>query len=211
MKHEWRKHEKELYVPKKNKPVILDVPSMNYLTIEGIGNPNEAMFSKKIEALYSVSYGIRMLPKKGITPAGYQEYTVYPLEGFWSLTKEGQAEKTLNKNELTYQIMLRQPEFVTAELVADIIEQTKRKKANPYLDELQFETISEGLNIQQLHEGPYDTEPETIVLMENFIEQEGYRRLSKNHKEIYLSARNTPDEKLKTVLRFKIEKITKKE
>lgn len=211
MKHEWRKHEKELYVPKKNKAVILEVPPMNYLTIEGVGNPNEEMFSKKIEALYSVSYGIRMLPKKGITPQGYEEYTVYPLEGFWSLTKAGQTEETLNKDELTYQIMIRQPEFVTAELASDTIEQTKHKKLNPYLDDLQFETISEGLNIQQLHEGPYDTEPGTVALMESFLEQEGYRRLSKNHKEIYLSGRNTPDEKLKTVLRFKVEKIVQKE
>ena len=211
MKHEWRKHEKELYVPKKNKSVILEIPPMNYLTIKGVGNPNEEVFSKKIEALYSVSYGIRMLPKKGITPEGYEEYTVYPLEGFWSLTKAGQAEETLNKDELTYQIMIRQPEFVTTELVADIIEQTKRKKTNSYLEELQFETISEGLNIQRLHEGSYDTEPETIALMETFIEQEGYRRLSKNHKEIYLSGRNTPAEKLKTVLRFKVEKIVQKE
>ncbi|MBM6614309.1 GyrI-like domain-containing protein [Desemzia sp. RIT804] len=211
MKHEWRKHEKELYIPKKNKPVILEVPPLNYLTIEGEGNPNEELFSKKIEALYSVSYGIRMLPKKGITPEGYEEYTVYPLEGFWSLTKAGQAEATLNKDELTYQIMIRQPEFVTAELAADIIEQTKHKKANPYLDELRFEKISEGLNIQQLHEGPYDTEPETIALMESFIKEEGYKRLSKNHKEIYLSGRNTPAEKLKTVLRFKVGKIVNKE
>ena len=206
MKHEWRKQEKGLYVPKKNKPVIIEVPPMNYLTIEGVGNPNEEIFSKKIETLYAVSYGIRMLPKKGITPEGYQEYTVYPLEGFWSLTKAGQAEETLNKNELTYQIMIRQPKFVTAELVAEVVEQTKSKKPNLYFDELQFETISEGLNIQQLHEGPYDTEPETIALMESYLAQEGYSRLSKNHKEIYLSGRNTPDEKLKTVLRVKIGK-----
>lgn len=205
MKHEWRKHEKELYVPKKNKPVILEVPPMNYLTLKGVGNPNSEAFTERIGALYSIAYGIRMLPKKGITPEGYQEYTVYPLEGFWSLTEAGQAQAILNKDELTYHIMIRQPEFVTAELVADIIEQTKVKKPNPYLDDVLFETIEEGLSVQQLHLGPYDTEPETIAQMEAFIEQEGYRRLSKNHKEIYLSAQNVPPEKMKTVLRFKVE------
>lgn len=207
MKHEWRKHEKELYVPKKNKPVILEVPPMNYLTIKGIGNPNEEAFTKKIEALYSVSYGIRMLPKKGITPEGYEEYTVYPLEGFWSLTEAGRTQETLNKDELTYQIMIRQPEFVTPDLVAEVIEATKQKKPNPHLDDLRFETIEEGLSLQQLHEGPYDTEPETFAQMEKFAEKEGYRRVSKNHKEIYLSAQNTLPEKLKTVLRFKIESM----
>ncbi|WP_317310612.1 GyrI-like domain-containing protein [Clostridium thermobutyricum] len=112
MKHEWRKHEKDIYVPKK-KPEIIDVQNFKYITITGKGNPNEDEFAKKVEVLYSLAYAIKMMPKKGYIPDGYFEYTVYPLEGLWDLTHEGKKLKELNKDCLVYKIMIRQPDFVT--------------------------------------------------------------------------------------------------
>ena len=80
MKYEWRKSDKELYLPKQ-KPTIIDVPAIKFLTINGKGNPDNEAFKHAVEALYAMSYAIRMMPKKGFTPDGYYEYTVFPLEG----------------------------------------------------------------------------------------------------------------------------------
>ncbi len=115
MKHEWRKHEKELYMPKA-KPTLVTIPKQAFITIKGKGNPNQADFSDRIRVLYSIAYAIKMMPKKGYTPVGYTEYTVYPLEGVWDLTEEGRQSQVLNKDELLYTIMIRQPEFVTTEV-----------------------------------------------------------------------------------------------
>ena len=92
MKHEWRKQEKDLYIPKQ-KSELIKVPEQKFLMIDGKGNPNDEDFSERIGALYSLAYAIRMMPKQGYTPEGYFEYTVYPLEGVWDLTVEGKKEK----------------------------------------------------------------------------------------------------------------------
>lgn len=205
MKHEWRKKEKELYIPKQ-KPQLIDIKEYKYLTLQGQGNPNSEGFSTAIEALYSLSYAIRMMPKKGIIPEGYFEYTVYPLEGVWDLTEKGRLEETLNKDELVYTIMIRQPEFVTEEVYNIAFESTKKKKDNPLLENVKLENISEGLCVQMLHVGPYDDEPQTFAIMDEFCEQNKLQRKSKVHKEIYLSDfRKTEAAKLKTVLRYKVD------
>lgn len=126
MKHEWRKHEKGLYIPKK-KPEVVTVPAQKFLMIDGTGNPNSKQFSERIEVLYSLSYAIRMMPKQGYTPEGYFEYTVYPLEGLWDLTDKGRKQKILDKDELLYTIMIRQPDFVTQEIVDKAFENTRKR------------------------------------------------------------------------------------
>ena len=85
--------------------------------ISGKGNPNDEEFSEKVAVLYSMAYAVRMMPKQGYTPDGYFEYTVYPLEGIWDLTEEGRKSSAINKDELIYTIMIRQPEFVTQDVV----------------------------------------------------------------------------------------------
>ena len=103
MKHEWRKAEKELYLPPTS-PVLIEVPKQRFFAIQGKGDPNAEDFGKRIEVLYALSYAIRMMPKNGFTPPGYYEYTVYPLEAVWSLTEKGQKLEKLDKNELLYTI-----------------------------------------------------------------------------------------------------------
>ncbi|MGL5316601.1 MAG: GyrI-like domain-containing protein [Peptostreptococcaceae bacterium] len=204
MKYEWRKKDKSLYLPK-NKPEIVDVPKLSYFTLEGKGNPNSEEFQKCIETLYAISYTIRMMPKKGIVPEGYFEYTVFPLEGIWDLDEEGRKLDYLDKNHLVYKLMIRQPDFVTEELFKNAVEMAKQKKKDLLLDDVKFEEIEEGLCIQMLHNGSYDNEPESFDLMESFCIKSGYKRESKVHKEIYISdARKVSEDKLKTVLRFKI-------
>ena len=208
MKHEWKKNEKQFYLPK-NKPELISIPKFKYFTIDGSGNPNDDFFAEYIGVLYSLSYGIKMSPKKGIEPKGYFDYTVYPLEGVWDINDEAKKsfDGTINKNTLVFKLMIRQPDFVDKDFALQILEQTKKKKPHVLLEQVRFEEIIEGDCIQMLHLGSYDSEPESFKLMEGFAEQENFSRKSKNHREIYLSdARKVPADKLKTVLRFTVEK-----
>jgi hypothetical protein len=209
MKHEWRKHEKNIYLPKQ-KPALTSIPAFNYFTIEGKGNPNDDVFSEYIGVLYSLAYAVKMSPKKGFAPEGYFDYTVYPLEGVWDISEEAKQNYNgkLDKNELIFKLMIRQPEFVTNEFAVQIIELTKKKKPHKLLYEVKFENIEEGKCVQMMHLGSYDNEPTSFALMEKFCKENGLERLSKKHREIYLSdARKMVAEKLKTVLRFKVQTI----
>lgn len=202
MKYEWRKKEKEYYIPKE-KPQLVEIPEFKYFTLKGKGNPNTEAFKECIGVLYSLSYAIRMMPKNGITPEGYFEYTVYPLEGIWDLTEEGRLEETLNKDELVYKLMIRQPDFVTQEVVNIAMEIVKKKKPHPLLEKVEFESIKEGLCVQMLHVGPYDDEPRTFSAMKEFCTENNLEIKTLAHKEIYLSDfRKTEASKLKTVLRY---------
>ncbi|KOA18658.1 hypothetical protein CLHOM_29420 [Clostridium homopropionicum DSM 5847] len=202
-KVDYKKVFKDLYLPKKS-PVIITVPAMNFIMLEGEGNPNGEEFALATAALYSLTYAVKMSYKIDNVPAGYYDYTVFPLEGVWDL-----IDKTLShtdKNNLKYKIMIRQPDFLTPELFERFLYETKRKKPNIYLDKLEFGTISEGLCCQMLHIGSYDDEPASFEMMEQFCKDNGYRRTHLTHREIYLSdPRKTKPEKLKTVLRFKVE------
>jgi hypothetical protein len=206
MKHEWRKKEKNIYLPK-NKPEVVEIPEFGYFTIEGKGNPNDEHFPEFIGVLYSLAYAVKMSPKKGLAPDNYFDYTVYPLEGVWDIADEAKEkfEGTLNKDDLVFKLMIRQPDFVDIPFAKKIIELTKDKKPHGLLNRVRFERIADGKCIQMLHLGSYDNEPESFSLMEDFAKSQGLQRVSKIHKEIYLSdARKVVPEKLKTVLRFKV-------
>jgi hypothetical protein len=205
MKHEWRKKEKAVYLPKK-KPEIIDIPEYQFVTIEGEGNPNSSWFSEYIGVLYSISYAIKMTLKKEATFEGYQDYTVYPLEGVWDINEAAKQnfEGKINKDDLVFKLMIRQPNFVDKAFFDKMLELTKKKKPHELLDKVKFEKITDGKCIQMMHIGSYDDEPASFEIMENFAEEENLTRLSKVHREIYLSDfRKVPAEKLKTVLRFK--------
>lgn len=205
MKYEWKKNDKEIYLPK-NKPEIVTVPNFKFFMVDGKGNPNSEEFSEAIGVLYSLSYGIKMLPKKGIVPEGYFDYTVFPLEGVWDLVEEARGLPSLDKNSLIYKIMIRQPNFVTDELAKEVIEKVKVKKTHALLDKVRFNSLEEGKCLQMLHVGAYDDEPKSFLIMEDYCRQNDLKRTSKIHREIYISDfRRTQPDKLKTVLRFKVE------
>lgn len=207
-KHEWRKKEKQFYMPKA-KPEKIIIPEFNFLTISGKGNPNNPEFSEYISALYPICYGIKMGLKKNPILENYYDYTVYPLEGVWDISEEAKkiyTEKSkLNKDDLVFKLMIRQPNFVTQKYALETIEQVKIKKQNPLFNLIKFEKINEGNCIQMLHIGSYDDEPKTFKIMEEFAKNKGLERISKIHREIYLSDfRRVSAEKLKTVLRFNV-------
>ncbi|HHU54857.1 MAG TPA: hypothetical protein GXZ63_03450 [Mollicutes bacterium] len=204
MKYEWRKEEKDIYLPKQ-KPTLVNVPKSKYFCIKGKGNPNNKDFSERIEVLYTLSYTVRMMPRNGYTPDGYFEYTVYPLEGLWDLTEEGRKSKTLLKDELLYTIMIKQPDFVTNELFMKAFEIASTKKPNKLLKEVYLDEIEDGLSVQMLHIGDYDSEPETFEKMKEFIKANNLEIKTLVHREIYLSdARRVDRDKLKTVLRYRV-------
>lgn len=206
-KHEWRQAEKALYIPQ-SQPELIDVPAQKFITVSGEGNPNSEIFTEYISALYPVAYGIKMLPQKEAPiPVGYYDFTVYPLEGIWDITDEAKKtfNGTLNKDELVFKLMIRQPDFVDTDFFQHVINIVKAKKPYPLLEKLKFETITDGKSIQMLHIGPYDDEPASFERMEAYAQEIGVERESKIHREIYLSDfRKTALEKLKTVLRFKV-------
>ena len=202
MKYEWRKKEKELYIPSRV-PQVVEVPKQKFFVIEGKGNPNDEDFAERIGVLYAVSYGIRMMPKSGFIPEGYFEYTVYPLEGIWGMTEEGKHSSIFRKEELIYRMMIRQPDFVNEDVAMKALEITKQKKPHPLLKNITFEEIEDGLCVQMLHEGSFDEEPESFAKMMQFIEVHKLERHGSTHREIYLNdARKVEQSRLKTVLRY---------
>jgi hypothetical protein len=207
MKLDWKKEEKIYYLPKE-KPELVDVPEFKYFTIGGKGNPNDPSFAEYISILYSLSYAIKMSPRQNCAPPDYVEYTVYPLEGVWDLTEKGKNEYggTIDKSELLFILMIRQPDFVTENYARETIERTKKKKPNRLLEEVRFERILEGRCIQMLHAGSYDDEPASFKLMEEYARGLHLERAGRQHKEIYLSDPGRVEkDKLKTVLRFKVQ------
>ena len=210
MKHDWKKEEKLYYLPGTN-PSLVTIPPVRFFSVKGEGNPNDESFGEYISVLYSLPYAVKMSPKKGLAPSGYSEYSVYPLEGIWDISEEAKKKKmeTLDKNALVFNLMIRQPGFITDSYAQKIIEMTSKKKPHPLLEKVRFETINEGECVQMLHIGSYDSEPASFKKMEDFCAANSLKRVSKIHREIYLSdARKTAPEKLKTILRFNVCKLT---
>lgn len=200
-KYEWKKAEKSYYNPVKV-PQLVDIPAFKFFTLAGKGNPNDAFFAEYIQCLFSLSYTLKMQWKK----ENSFDYAVYPLEGVWSLqTPTNQNDGVLDKDNLLFNLMIRQPDFVTEEYAADIIEKVKAKKPHPLLEDVKFETITDGLCVQMLHIGSYDSEPMSFAEMNTFALDNNLLRSSLVHREIYLSdARKVQPEKLKTILRFQV-------
>ncbi|MGL4950740.1 MAG: GyrI-like domain-containing protein [Mycoplasma sp.] len=200
-KYEWRKSDKHIYLAK-TKPTLITLSETKYITVEGVGNPNGELFSQNIQALYSIAYGIKMLPKKSINVKDYYEYTVFPLEGLWDLTDKGKQSKILNKDELVYKLMIRQPDFLNEDLFDQIKSLVLNKTNNENINKVNFEILNDGKCVQMLHIGSFDDEQRTFDIINNFIEEKKLIKTDLRHKEIYLSDfRKTSTDKLKTVLR----------
>lgn len=207
MKHEYRKHEKELYLPK-TKPELITIPKQKFIIIDGKGDPNSVSFTEKVGTLYTIAYAIKNFYKTNYIPDGYFDYTVYPLEGVWDLSEKGKESNKLIKKELLYTIMIRQPDFVTEEMFISALNNVKNKRDNKLFDEVRFETMEDGLAVQIMHIGSYDDEPQSFNKMKEFIEDNNLKISDSRHREIYISdARKVDKENLRTVLRYKVSKV----
>ncbi len=197
-KIDYKKDLKHLYIPPVKGIKIIDVPKMNFLMIDGKGDPNTSQeFQEAVEALYVFSYTIKFKVKKSDRKI---DYRVAPLEGLWWVPdmKDFSIER---KKDWFWTIMIMQPAIVTKSDVEKAKEIIKAKKNPPALERVRFDSFKEGKCAQVLYIGVYKDEGETIARIHNFIDQSGYK-LSGKHHEIYLSdMRKTAPEKLRTILR----------
>ncbi len=205
-KIDYKKDEKAFYLPPA-KPVRVTIPKMKFFMISGTGDPNTSKtFSDALQALYSLSFTVKMSPKSCSAPEGYREYTVYPLEGVWDMDDRADDFAELDKNLFRYTLMMRQPDFVSEEYALETIAAVQRKKALPLLSEVTFGEIEEKDCVQIMHIGPFDDEPASFRKLADFLAENGLSRTETAHREIYLSDfRRTAPEKLKTVLRWKVQ------
>ena len=196
-----KKQLKHLYNPPKEF-VFVDVPEMNFLMIDGKGDPNTSQeYKDAIETLYALSYTLKFMVKK----EKMVDYVVMPLEGLW-WTESMSEFTTENKDIWKWTSMIMQIEYVTEELFNRAVEQVKAKKNLPALSKVKFKSFHEGLSAQIMYFGPYSNEGPTIQKLHNFIKDNGYE-LSGKHHEIYLGdPRKTAPEKLKTVIRQPVKK-----
>lgn len=209
MAFDYKKEYKEFYGPKK-KPEIVTVPRMNYVAVRGEGDPNEAggAYQEAVGILYGIAYTIKMSYKGDYEIEGFFDYVVPPLEGFWWQDDVDGVDYT-DKSSFKWISVIRLPDFVKKEdFDWAVLEASRKKKMD--CSRAEFYTVEEGLCVQIMHIGPYDDEPETVAIMDEFLEQNGYvndMNENRKHHEIYLSdARRTAPEKWKTVIRHPIRK-----
>ena len=209
MPFDFKKEYKEFYLPPA-KPGIVDIPKMNYIAVRGKGDPNEedGAYQSALEQLYGVAYTIKMSKKGEHRIEGYFDYVVPPLEGFW--VQEGSEGMDYSrKSELCWISVIRLPDFVTPGDVEWAKAEAAVKKKKDF-SPVEFFTVIEGLCVQCMHIGSYDSEPGTVDMMHSFAAEQGFLpdlSDTRLHHEIYLSdPRKTAADKLKTVVRHPIKK-----
>lgn len=212
MAFDFKKEYKEYYLAPQ-KPVIVDVPEMNYVAVRGNGNPNEegGNYQKAVGILYAIAYTIKMSYKGDNKIEGFYEYVVPPLEGFWWQDEVTGVDYS-HKENFNWISIIRLPDFVKKEDFEWAIKEASKKKK---LDctPAEFLTIKEGLSVQILHMGSFDEEPESVKAMDEYLQHNGYENdISDNrlHHEIYLSdPRKTTSENCKTIIRHPIKMVEK--
>lgn len=203
VKLDFKKEMKELYTASGKKVKVVEMPEINYLMVDGKGNPNtEKSFGEAIEALYGLSFTLKFKAKNGPLAT---DYVVMPLQALW-WAEDMEAFTLGKKEEWLWTLMIMQPDFISSDLLLEAKDELKKKKNPTALDKVRFESYNEGLSAQILHIGSYAEEGPTIKKLHDFIHDNGYTFHGKHH-EIYMSdARRTAPEKLKTILRQPIKK-----
>lgn len=210
MAFDFKKEYKEYYMPK-GKPEIVTVPAVNYIAVRGKGNPNEegGAYQQAIGVLYAVAYTIKMSYKGTRKIEGFFEYVVPPLEGFWWQNDVDGVDYS-DKSSFNWISVIRLPDFVKRKDFDWAVQEATRKKK---LDcsSAEFLTVEEGLCVQIMHLGAFDNEPETVAVMDAYLQKNGYLNDmtgGRLHHEIYLSdPRKVEPAKYKTVIRHPIKKV----
>jgi len=205
-KIDFKKTFKHLYALKTTDFQVVDVPTMNYLMIDGHGNPNTAQaYKDALGTLYPVAYKLKFLSK-----ANSKDYVVPPLSGLWWADDMNSFTRD-DKDAWKWTMMIMTPDWISTEMFTEALESVKAKNL-PALDKLRLESLTEGTCVQIMHLGSYADEAPTLArLHEEWLPENGYTETGKHH-EIYLSEpRKTPAHKLKTVLRQPIKEVSTRE
>ncbi len=200
---DYKKELKHLYQPSLKEFVMVDVPPMNFLMIDGYGDPNTSQeYREAIEALYSVAYNLKFMSKK----EKGTDYVVPPLEGLWWAEDMEAFRANQDKNAFLWTAMIMQPRSITEDMFREAVKQVGKQKSPPALPKLRLEAYDEGVSAQILYIGPYSEEGPTILRMHAFIAERGYELTGKHH-EIYLSdPRKVSPDKLRTLIRQPVRK-----
>jgi len=200
-KIDFKKTQKELYQPSSKEVVMIKVPEMQFLMIDGMGSPGDSQeYKNALAALYPVAFKTKFLSK-----AKGKDYVVPPLEGLW-WADDMKDFRSGNRDKWKWTMMIRQPDWITEKLIEEAIEITKNNKSglSELLDKLRFERYNEDLSAQIMHLGPFSEEGPTIDKVHNFIEKQNgkFDGFNQKHHEIYLSdPRRSKPESMKTVIR----------
>lgn len=203
-----RKKLKHLYAPSAKRVEVVDVPRFKFAMVDGAIEPGETpatsqQFQDAIGALYGASFTLKFMSK--LQEHNPIDYAVMALEGLW-WTDSGEFD--FNKQEpWKWTLMIMQPEHITEEMYQEALRQLKKKKDNPALSKIRFESFHEGLCIQIMHIGLYSEEPQTMERMKAFAQENGYAYRGKHH-EIYMGdPRRAKPERLRTILRHPVQKV----
>ncbi len=200
-KIDFKKTMKEFYQPNPKEVVLVDIPEMKFLMIDGIGSPGDSKeYQDALAVLYPIAFKTKFLcKKKG------KDYVVPPLEGLWWADDMDDFMKE-NRDKWKWTMMIMQPDWVTQELINEAILKTREKKPelSELLPKLRLEKYKEGKAAQIMHVGPYSEEGPTVQKVHDFILKEGGKLdgLKTKHHEIYLSdPRKANPATMKTVIR----------
>ncbi len=215
-KVDYKKEDKDLYQPK-TEPSEIFVPAMNFIMIDGKGDPNTkgGEYEKALELLYALTFTIKMSVKSGREPEGYFEYAVPPLEGLWWMEEDNCMDFT-RKDKYCWTSMIRQPGFVTEEVFGWACGEVSRKKPDLDIKKARLRTYEEGFCVQLMHIGSFDEETRSVKKIDVYVKEHDLKNdISavlpdgniRRHHEIYLSdPRKAKPENLKTVIRHPVRK-----
>lgn len=189
----------DAYQAKRGRFRIVEVPELQYLKIDGHGDPNTSpVFTEAVEALYPVAYKLKFASKRVLG----RDYVVMPLEGLWWAEDMDAFTAARDKSRWDWTLMIMAPDWIDQDMFTTAVEQAGAKNRPTRLDDIRLETLSEGRCVQTLHIGSFDDEADVLARMHReFIPDNGLR-MTGTHHEIYLSdSRKVAPEKLRTILR----------
>ena len=196
---ELRKTMKEFYNPPVGEVVLVDLPPLKYIMVDGEGDPGGESFQQAMSALYNTAYTMKFRSKRLLK----KDYDMMAPEALWWMNGKIDMNK---RDKWLWTLMILVPDFVTPKMFSEAVAEVRSKKNPPGLKKARLETLDEGMSVQIMHIGPYATEPESIVRMDSYAREQGYKMVGKHH-EIYLgNPRRASPSKLKTVLRHPVAK-----
>jgi len=201
VKLELRKKLKEFYNPPAREPVMVELPPMKYIMVDGGGEPGGEAFTQAMSVLYNIAYTMKFRAKKLLK----KDYDMMAPEGLWWMN--GNKFDMNQRDKWLWTLMIVVPDFVNDKLFRESVEEVRRKKTPPGLDLARLETFDEGTSVQIMHVGPYASEPESIVKLDAYAKEHGYKMAGKHH-EIYLGdPRRAAPSKLRTVVRHPVARV----
>jgi hypothetical protein len=194
----------DAYQAKRGRFRLVEVPSQQYLMVDGSGDPNAGDFGVGLEALFPIAYAVKFASKRDLG----RDYVVMPSEALWWADDLDVFTRRRDKSQWRWTAMVLQPDWITTDLIEEATAVVRARRPDVAIDRVRFDTLDEGLCVQTLYVGPYDDETETLRRLHDEFVPENSLRMTGHHHEIYLSdARRVAPEKLRTILRQPVRRV----